>query len=145
MMDKQEQLNKLFARQMMTIVASYAKLPDFDLTSSQYFILQALFHEKQLTSSYFSRVLDITLPAVSNLSNKLVRKGLVERVVSETDRRQVYLQLTDHGRHIHERMLEKYQTLTDGLWSDLTEAEKDLLITSYERITELLQLKNSTI
>ncbi len=131
----------MVSRQMMTLVASYAQILDSDLTGPQYYVLQTLANEGDQTSSYFASVLNVTLPSITNLSNKLVSKGLIERVTSEADRRQVYLRITERGREMEARMVEKYRELNEGLWSDYTEAELDLLISAYAKMIDHFQLK----
>ena len=44
-----------------------------------------------------AQFLKITLPAVTNLSNKLVDGGYIERIHSESDRRLILLQITHKG------------------------------------------------
>ena len=98
-------------------------------------------YEGQQTSSYFANALNVTLSAVTNLSNKLVSKGYIERVASSEDRRQVYLRITEQGREVEARMIAKYRELNEGLWSDFSDQEMDVLIASYEKMIEHLQLK----
>lgn len=124
---------------MMTLVASYTKLLDTTITAPQYFILQTLASQGMQTSSYFANVLEVTLSAITNLSTKLVQKGYVERVASETDRRMYYLKITDQGREVEQRILEKYQQLTDGLWDSFSEPELDLLISAYQKMLNHLE------
>ncbi|CAM3595117.1 MULTISPECIES: MarR family winged helix-turn-helix transcriptional regulator [Paenibacillus] len=131
----------MVSRQMMTLVASYAQILDSDLTGPQYYVLQTLANEGDQTSSYFASVLNVTLPSITNLGNKLVSKGLIERVTSEADRRQVYLRITERGREMEARMVEKYRELNEGLWSDYTEEELDLLISAYAKMIDHFQLK----
>ncbi|CAH1192172.1 hypothetical protein PAECIP111892_00874 [Paenibacillus auburnensis] len=129
----------------MTLVASYAKLLDNNLTAPQYFILQTLAKQDLQTSSYFAGVLDVTLSAITNLSSKLVQKGYIERVVSETDRRQVLLKITEQGREVEQNMLDRYRQLTAGLWDEFNETELDLMIGSYQKMIEHLeQMMNGT-
>nr|WP_150271911.1 MarR family transcriptional regulator [Paenibacillus tepidiphilus] len=124
----------MISRHMMTLVASYAKLLDNSLTAPQYLILQSLARQDMQTSSYFAGMLDVTLSAITNLTGKLVQKGYVERIASETDRRQVFLRITDQGRAVEEQMLERYRVLTDGVWDDFSDKELSLLISSYEKM-----------
>ncbi|MNP51534.1 Transcriptional repressor MprA [compost metagenome] len=68
------------------------------------------------------------------MTNKLVAKGLIERIIPENDRRSVYLRITEEGRKIEGRMLEKYKELTRDLWADFSEQEIDLLLQSFEKM-----------
>lgn len=138
-MDKKERLSHLVSNHINSLVVGFAKLLDNDLTASQYFILQMLAEGELRTCSELASSLGVTLSAVTNLSNKLVSKGYVERVPSQTDRRIVYLKRTDKGQDFIMQMLERYKELTDGLWSDFSEQEVDLLIASYEKMIERLQ------
>lgn len=143
MLDKQNQLSYLVSRHMLALVGSFSKVRDSDLPAPQFFILQTLAKQDMLTSSYFANSMEVTLSAITNLSNKLVRKGYIERVVSETDRRQTYLKITEQGREVEQRMLERYRYLTDDLWSDFSDEELDLLIVSYEKMIVKMQSKSS--
>lgn len=126
-----------------SLVAGFAKLLDNDLTASQYFILQMLTDDEMRTCSELASSLGVTLSAVTNLTNKLVSKEYIERVPSQTDRRIVYLRITDQGRGYMSRMLERYKELTEGLWSDFSEQEVDLLISSYEKMIKRLQQQHN--
>ncbi|GAK40947.1 hypothetical protein TCA2_3438 [Paenibacillus sp. TCA20] len=123
---------------MTNFVVKYAKILDNDLTSSQYFILQTLAWEGPQTSTYFAGQLDVTMPAITNLTNKLVNKGYIERRSAESDRRKVILHITDQGMAFEQKMLDKYKELTDGLWSEFSEEEMDLLIASYQKMLKHL-------
>ncbi|WP_410770775.1 MarR family winged helix-turn-helix transcriptional regulator [Fontibacillus sp. BL9] len=129
----------MLSQQMTKFVVSYGKLLDPDLTAQQYLILQILSKTEQRNSSELAQELDVTLPAVTNLTNKLVRKGYLERRTSETDRRSVNLSLTEQGREVENRLLAKYKELTRHLWSQFTEQELDLLVASYQKMLVALQ------
>ncbi|WP_245640158.1 MarR family winged helix-turn-helix transcriptional regulator [Paenibacillus dakarensis] len=141
-LDKKDRLSQLASSYANSLVVGFARLLDNELTASQYFILQMLADDEMRTCSEIAGTLGVTLPAVSNLTNKLVKKGHAERVPSQTDRRIVYLKITDEGRDVTTKMLERYKELTDGLWTDFSEQEVDLLIASYEKTIRRLQQRN---
>lgn len=144
-MDKKEKLSHLVSRQMFKIITEYGKVleQDLTLTGPQYYILHQLTYEGQKTSSELAEILNVTLPAVTNLSNKLVSKGYIERVASESDRRQVLLSVTDKGREVEDRLVHRYKEITRELWADLTEQEVDALISAYEKVSKRLNPKSS--
>lgn len=137
--DPKERLSILVSDYMNSLVASYTRLLDSDLTAPQYLILQMLAGHEKLNCSELAASLSVTLPAVTNLSNKLVRKGLAERIPSEADRRSVYLIITDAGRAVYSDLLQKYIEVTNKVWSDFSEEELNLLIRTYEKMTERMQ------
>ncbi len=129
----------MLSQQMTKFVVSYGKWLDPDLTAQQYLILQILSETGHRNSSELAVELDVTLPAVTNLTNKLVRKGYLERRTSDADRRSVNLHLTDLGREAEMRLLARYKELTQQMWSDFTEQELDLLLASYQKMIASFQ------
>ncbi|MEF2966771.1 MarR family transcriptional regulator [Paenibacillus sp. M1] len=120
---------------MTKFVVSYGKILDPDLTAQQYLILQIL-GAGDKTSSELAEELDVTLPAVTNLTNKLAGKGYIERRSVPNDRRSIKLQLTDQGREVESRLVERYKELTSQLWSEFSEQELDLLLASYRKMVD---------
>ncbi|MFD3259165.1 MarR family transcriptional regulator [Paenibacillus lentus] len=137
-LNKQERLSVQISEYMNRFVVGYAKMLEHDLTAPQYLIIQILNDSELKNCSELAEELDVTLPAVTNLTKKLVDKGYIERITPETDRRSVYLQLTEQGREVKARMLEKYEELTKPLWDNLTEQEIDALLNAYEKMVSLL-------
>ncbi|WP_460323969.1 MarR family transcriptional regulator [Paenibacillus sp. YSY-4.3] len=123
---------------MNRFVAGYAKLLEQDLTAPQYLIIQILAENGQKSCSELGEMLDVTLPAITNLSNKLAAKGYIERITPDNDRRSVYLRLTEQGHEVMAGMLERYQELTKPMWDSLTEQEIDTLISAFEKMGSLL-------
>lgn len=132
--DKKEQLSLLISRSMNRFVVGYAKILDNELTAPQYLILQILAGVEKRNCSELAEALDVTLSAVTNLTNKLVGKGYIERMTLDTDRRSVYLRITEKGREFDDRLVMKYKELTENLWSDFTEQEIDLLLALSEKM-----------
>ena len=54
-----------------------------------------------VTPSFVSKELMVTLGTVTTCLNNLERKGYIERIRSDQDRRVVYLHLTKKGRLVH--------------------------------------------
>ncbi|WP_249716074.1 MarR family winged helix-turn-helix transcriptional regulator [Paenibacillus sp. J31TS4] len=131
---KKEQLSRLISGQITQFVIQFSKLLESDLTASQYAILHLLKMEGPQSSSRLAEALGVTLPAVTNLANKLVRKGYVERTVPETDRRTVLLSITEEGLGVVNRMDKHWMDFMEELLEDTSSEELDALIASYDRI-----------
>jgi DNA-binding MarR family transcriptional regulator len=88
------------------------------------------------TSADLAEHLAVTPPTISRLVDGLERKGLVQRVSLESDRRQVRLDLTDAGRAILREFQRKASKRIQHLVDQLTPAEQRLLersLTSLDR------------
>ncbi|WP_240041422.1 MarR family winged helix-turn-helix transcriptional regulator [Paenibacillus ginsengarvi] len=142
--EKKKQLSELYATHITRFVSGFTKiLATYDLTDSQYWLLQIVEKEGRKTCSSLAETMDITLSAVTNLSNKLVKKGLIERIVPEHDRRTTFLQITEQGERIIQQMIDRYTVVSEGMWTSFTEEELDLLISSYRKmVTNLEQAAN---
>ena len=81
--------------------------------------LTLLFQERQLEGDKpvrmtdVSRRLMISKPAATQVVNRLVENGLVERLSDESDRRVVYIRATEAGRAFYEEKMDRNLTLVD--------------------------------
>ena len=95
----------------------------------------------EATPSKVSKELMVTLGTVTTSLNNLERKGYIERIRSEQDRRVVYLHLTKKGRllhrlhkRFHKAMVEK---IIDGMSSEEIEVMGRGLTTLYQFLEDL--------
>ncbi len=71
-----------------------------EFTPATLFTLGALFHHGKLTMTGIGNHLMVPKPHVTVLVDKLISDELVERLYDESDRRIIYIQLTEKGREI---------------------------------------------
>ncbi len=80
--------------------AFYASaLEPYDISHAQFAVLVCLAEERRKMSDV-ARMLHVSLPAVTHLVNRLVRKRMVSRHPHATDRRVTLLELTVRGREV---------------------------------------------
>ncbi len=84
--------------------------------------------EEGITIGELNRIMETSVSAVSKKVTILEKKGLVTRRTSRTDRRHVYITLTDRGREICQREKEKkYAYLQEMIKRMGRDDMKDLL------------------
>ncbi|MFC7395308.1 MarR family transcriptional regulator [Scopulibacillus cellulosilyticus] len=120
-------------------IIAYGKILDSDISGSQVYILEILNEEGAKKSTELAERLEISLPAVTNLTNKLVRKGYIERKKPENDRRITLLQITSLGSEVLDQINEKYFSLTDSLWSGFSDKELKNLHIYYKKMVDNLK------
>ncbi|GAA0349283.1 MarR family transcriptional regulator [Oceanobacillus sp. FSL W7-1293] len=120
-------------------IIAYGKILDSDISGSQVYILEILTAEGAQKSSELSERIGISLPAITNLTNKLVQKGYIERKTSENDRRITLMQMTPLGSEVLDQINEKYFTLTDSLWKDFSDEELSELHGYYKKMVDNLK------
>jgi len=89
------------------------------------------------TAGQLSKATGLRPAATTALIDRLVGKGLVERVHDDTDRRQVLVQMTEHG---HARTWQLYGPLaTEGqqLLASLRTSDLELMLRQLESMREL--------
>ncbi|GAC1429083.1 MAG: MarR family transcriptional regulator [Thermoanaerobaculia bacterium] len=85
-------------------LADRAGLKVHGLGAAQVFVLHELNRESPLSVNNLAERTATDQSTVSVVVNKLVEKGLVERVRSQTDARRTELSLTTRGRHLMRRL-----------------------------------------
>jgi Transcriptional regulators len=98
-----------------------------DITMQQYNILRILrgAGKPLSTLQIRQRMLD-KMSDTSRIVDRLLRKGLVKKVVCETDRRLVDVSISDTGMQLLTEM-DQYHADLDGILGNLTEEEAKML------------------
>jgi DNA-binding MarR family transcriptional regulator len=102
---------------------------EYGLTPSQYNILRILRGEgKPLPILEIASRTITVVPGITGLIDRLEQAGFVKRVRCETDRRVIYVALTDHGAKTLARLDEPLLALRQKLLGHLSQGElKDLI------------------
>ena len=120
-------------RDMLRVVAPHG------LSMEQYNVLRILRGagcDGLPTLEVAARMIEQT-PAITRLIDKLEAKGLVERVRSETDRRQVYCRISRAGLKMLSELDPPVSAANDRIGS-LSKADLRVLVSSLEKIRESL-------
>jgi DNA-binding MarR family transcriptional regulator len=83
--------------------------------------------------------LDITLPSVTVAINKLQKKGYVDKVRCEQDKRVVYILLTRKGKKLNSVHHYFHQTMIRNISAQLTKEEKNVFIKGIKNINEFFK------
>src|SRR5919205_2667261 len=84
-----------------------AHLSELDLTLPQVQVLRILRREGTVPTGKLAQCLKISAPAVTQLTDRLIRKGLIERKSSEDDRRAVLVALSGNGQSLIDKFRER--------------------------------------
>ncbi|MDG0872438.1 MarR family transcriptional regulator [Paenibacillus thiaminolyticus] len=140
-----EELSRLLSVMMHKFIIAYNRILDSDVSGAQIMMMEILRREGPKRSSELAEALQVTLPAITNLANKLVAKSCIERRIPEHDRRVILLELTPEGEELLEAVNAKYGRLTESLWKDFSEEELANLHTYYARMIAILDLQDGTV
>lgn len=108
------------------------------LTASQVLILQAIDKQEQATPSQLAKEISLSQATITSIVDRLENRGLLARERSQTDRRRVYLQLTEAGKEVlshapaplQEHFVRQFKQLES--WEQLT------IIASLQRVAAMM-------
>ena len=110
------------------------------LSMPQFSVLMQLHHRGPCGMSEISEKFDITAAAASQLTEKLVQGGYIERTEDPNDRRAKSIQLTPKGKELVEvGMKERYRWM-DELVSKLSAEDKPKVVEALQVLTEAARL-----
>ena len=105
-----------------------ALFQDAELTFSQWTTLVALHDGRIRTAGDLAHNICHDAGSLTRLVDEMVKRGLVNRNRSETDRRVVTLSLTSRGRSLVEALGPRVMNMWNGLLTGFTHAEVETLI-----------------
>ena len=111
------------------------RLISYGLTSSQFFLLTALYEKDGLLISALSQKLALNKATLTGLLDRLERDGFAERKADSEDRRSIKIHLTAKSEELREELTELYHDNNGTFLSLLTQKEKEV----FERVINKLE------
>jgi DNA-binding MarR family transcriptional regulator len=134
-----ENIKRLAARPYSMDIVSYREFV-------MMYVINTVMKQKKLTEgneehrgvmiSKLSDLLQISRPTATQMVNALEGKGYVERTTSDTDRRVVYICLSELGKQIYDKQLATYSGVMSEITQKVGKEEIDQLIFLCDRFQE---------
>jgi MarR family transcriptional regulator, organic hydroperoxide resistance regulator len=115
------------------------ELIELDLNITQYLILRDIAESPGVNQRLLSKNIDVAQPAVVGVVAALEARGLLERVRSERDRRNVSLYITREGRALIRRALRHVDALSSVAVSGMSVTESETLMRLLIRVQRNLE------
>lgn len=112
---------------------------DYDLGISHILALHELQVHGESRPSDLARILNFTPASLTHLSTKLLNKELITRRQDDTDRRITYWTITNKGEALLTVAQKDGQHLRLNVFSHLTEAEQQSLLSIYTKLNHSLK------
>jgi DNA-binding MarR family transcriptional regulator len=77
--------------------------------------------------------------AITAIVNRLVEKNYIQRIHDETDRRFIFLTLTDEGKKLFEETEEKIFNLVKSFITKFDRDEIENFINTYEKLARIIR------
>lgn len=112
------------ARAYAVIVRAAGRdIAGYEVSLTQYAVLEALYHKGPLPLGEISSLLLVTGGNITYVVDQLEERGFVRRERAVTDRRVVYAALTPQGEELIEQTFPKHADFISDLFSNLDEDE----------------------
>jgi MarR family 2-MHQ and catechol resistance regulon transcriptional repressor len=98
------------------------------LTQTEFAILEALYHKGPMLLGEVQKKILVSSGGITFLIDKLVKRGLVQRRLCDTDRRARWAELTDAGRELIASIFPGHADVIRRAISGLSAAEEQTLI-----------------
>jgi MarR family transcriptional regulator, organic hydroperoxide resistance regulator len=119
-------------------------LSELDLTLPQIQVLRILHRQGTVPTGKLAQCLRTSAPATTQLTDRLLRKGLIERRSSADDRRAVLVALSDSGQRLIDRFRERRNAVFGAALSQLSEAEQAQVVSSLQKVIAVLASLEAT-
>lgn len=112
------------------------------LTAPQLLILQLLRQFEDLTTGEVAKRVSLSQATVTTIVDRLESRGFVRRERGETDKRKVYLHLTEQGEAV---LIDAPKPLQENFirqFQDLHDWEQSMILSSLERIAYMMDAQH---
>jgi DNA-binding MarR family transcriptional regulator len=107
---------------------------DLYVSKSELLTLMQVDRNGEIIMSRIADYINIPMSTATGLVERLVKKGLLERSRSDSDRRIVAIRLTDEGRKLTAGFKETVNKYIRLIYDALTEEERELLLGIFTKI-----------
>jgi len=111
-------LMKAFARRSMQ------ELCQNKLTLSQFLLLGLLHKQKECNMSHLADFMQVSLPTITGVVDRLVRQGLVLRLSDPNDRRLVKIKLTPQGQSLLQKIFQQRRKTIKELFCQVSDYDR---------------------
>ncbi len=115
---------------------------ELDLTLLQAQVLRVL-RRGALPTGQLAAELRISAPAITQLTDRLARKGLIERRPAADDRRTVLVALSAKGKRLVDQFRKRRADLFSKALAELSESEQEQIVEALSKVVTLLEHQQS--
>ena len=110
------------------------ELADDRLAVGVYSVLAACFIHEPITVTDIQKHVALDTGRISRIVSKLEDRGFVQKTRLQVDRRKVWIEMTDEGREIASRLMERIESFYVKIMSRITDDELTHLIAFIEKM-----------
>lgn len=121
-----------------TEISSRALAKTCGLTPSQLILMQIIDGDANATAGFIAREASLSQATVTALLDRLEERGLVRRQRDVTDKRRIYVVLTEDGARTLREAPDSLQERFSARFAELQSWEQSFLVAAFERTASML-------
>ncbi len=127
--------------QILSIQQEHLRGLGVNLSMNEIHVLEAINKTEESTMSHVAKKLRVTVGTLTTSVNRLVEKGYVERFSKSTDKRKVFLRLTDQASQVLNVHDTFHEDMINSVIKDMKLEENEVLINSLQKLNEYFKQK----
>ncbi|MFX3625574.1 MAG: MarR family winged helix-turn-helix transcriptional regulator [Ectobacillus sp.] len=104
------------------------------MPGNEFSVLRALYAKSPQMASQIAYEVNVTSSHITAVTDRLVKKGLVLRKRSDSDRRIVYLEITEKGQEVAEKLENLRNQYYAEKFADWSDEEMKMVLELFERV-----------
>lgn len=141
-----ESLPMILYRTLDAVMPAYRELfARHGLTEQQWRVLRVIWTSDNVTSSRLSEHTLLSPPSLVNIIDRLEKKGIVARIRSVEDRREIYVVATARGRALQEIVTPQVSAIHERLRASVSDEEWDALQSALLKIATHMDTSNKAM
>jgi len=126
------------------VIKDSGKISGFDFSISQFKTMGAFREDTVYTMGELSKNASVTMPTMTEMIDNLEREGIAERIRDSQDRRVVKVHLTEKGKQLRKKFMDKRRNELKNILSNLSKEDRGELMNALAKAYSVLK-KNSTV
>lgn len=110
-----------------------------DVTANDMHVIEAIGMDEAKNMTSVARSLDVTTGTLTIAVNSLVKKGYVDRVRSEEDRRVVLISLSEQGKRAYLHHRKFHDRMISAVVEELTDEEQQVLERALAKLNQFFR------
>jgi len=133
------EIRNLFSDLFQQMVMSSKGLMGFPVNNSQLKAMAAFHEDRQYSMGELCKIANVKMPSMTDVVDRLVAEGFVERVRDTDDRRVVKVQLTAAGKKAHDGILKTREQELFNIFGCLDETERHHLVKALRTVSTTMK------
>jgi DNA-binding MarR family transcriptional regulator len=132
------EVKNLFYGISTEMVKNSVGIMGFAVNMSQLKAMTAFSEDSLLSMGELCKMANIKMPSMTEVVDRFVKEGILERIRNNEDRRVVKVKMTAKGKKMHKEVLKRRADELTNIFGVLTTKDRTKLVDSLKNVSEIL-------